>query len=70
MEHLTKFALPTLIGLLVSLVLVSWVRPNTHAGTMLLVVIVLLASNAIGALVSKKKVAPAAPKPGDHGQVE
>jgi hypothetical protein len=50
MQLATKYGGPTLIGLLISLPLVYWVEPSTGAGTTLLVVIVLLATNAIGCL--------------------
>jgi uncharacterized membrane protein YqjE len=51
MQIAAKYGALTLIGLLISMPLVFWIAPNTGAGTTLLVVIVLLATNAIGGLL-------------------
>jgi hypothetical protein len=57
----------TLIGLVISLPLVYWIGPNTGAGTMLLIVIVLLAVNVIGGLLRRsRQKSPTADTLPDH----
>jgi hypothetical protein len=53
MHLASKHAMLTLLGVLLSLPLIYFIRPNTGGGTTLLVVIVLLATNAIGGLLWK-----------------
>ena len=50
----------TLIGIVISLPLVYWIEPNTGAGTTLLVVVILLATNVAGGLSWRPRQKPSA----------
>ncbi len=57
----------TLAAVLVSLPLVYWIEPNTAAGATLLVVVVLLATNAVAAVISWRRRGRAGPpRPTDY----
>ena len=55
MKSVSKHGILTLIALVVSLPLVYWIMPNTGAGTTLLIVIVLLITNAVGGLLWRSR---------------
>ena len=48
----------TFIGVVLAIALVAWVRPETAGGTTFLVVIILLAVNAVGAIVGLMRKRP------------
>ena len=54
----------TFIGVVLAIALVAWVRPETAGGTTFLVVIILLAVNAIGAIVGLMRKRPATGRQG------
>lgn len=59
----------TFFGIVLAIALVAWVRPETTGGTAFLVVITLLAVNAIGAIVGlmRRRLAATAPVRQERG---
>jgi hypothetical protein len=51
--QLRKHVILTFIGVVVAVTLVAWVRPETPGGTTFLVVVAILAVNAIGATIAR-----------------
>ena len=50
-----KHAILTAVGLLLSVVAVAWLEPNSTGGTTFVVVFLLLAVNAIGAMLIRAR---------------
>jgi TRAP-type uncharacterized transport system fused permease subunit len=49
-----KHVVLTAVGLLLSLLVLAWVRPNTSAGASLLILTIIVVVNAIGVVVMRR----------------
>jgi hypothetical protein len=70
-SNMRKFALLTLVGLLLAAVAVWWIRPNTNGGTAFVVVASILLVNVVGIAIRPRRkqgqaVQPTTPRAASH----